>query len=142
MDIFKEILPAILQNKTDLSISQDDFEKSYNPWLVNKALGNHYDCIMYANQCNMMGHIDKKLQFQYLLNSVRSYKRPFQKWHKMNTNENICLIKEYYPYSNDKAIEALNVLTEAQLLEIRNILHKGGINNDSKSIRSNRSDIS
>lgn len=141
MEVFKDILPSIMENKKDLS-KDSEFDKSYNSWLVNRALSYHYDCILHANQVNMMGSTDENLKYQYLLNSIRPYKRSFQKWHRKNKTEDISLIMEYYTYSYDRAIEALSLLSEAQILEIRNILHKGGINNDNKHQRSDRNNTS
>ena len=79
-DLFKDIVPAILQTKEE-AITIDN-EKDYNPFIVNRALSYHYDCILFANEMNKLPDTDKLLQFRYLLNTVRSYKRPFQKWQK------------------------------------------------------------
>lgn len=132
-DIFKEIIPSILQTKKSV-ITQDN-KRDYVPFVINKALSFHYDCIMYANQMNMMPSIDNDLQYQYYLNSIRSYKRPFQKWLKKETIADLDLIKQYYSCSTEKAREALSILTAEQLDIIRNKLDKGGI--DAKHKRSN-----
>ena len=137
-DIFKEILPSILQNKK--SVITENNKRDYVPFVVNKALSFHYDCIMYANQMNMYPNIDNILQYQYYLNSIRSYKRPFQKWIKRETIADLDLVKEYYNISTEKAKEALSILTEDQLNIIRKKLDKGG--SDVKYNRSNRSETS
>jgi len=74
------------------------------------------------------------MQYHFLLNSVRGYKRPFRKWEKREAIEDLELVKEYYGYSNEKAKEALVLLNATQLEEIRKRLDKGGIN-DSKPRR-------
>lgn len=129
-DIFKEIMPSILQNKS--SVVTKENEKDYVPYVVNKALSFHYDCILYANEMNKHPSLDKLLQYQYYLNTIRPYKRPFQKWHKKDSIENLSLIKEYYNVSNDKAKEILGILTDAQIEIIKKKLEKGGINDKSK----------
>jgi hypothetical protein len=136
-NIFKDIIPSILQTKKDCL----DNEKDYVPFVVNKAVSFHYDCILYANQMNLCPNIDQRMQYHFYLNSIRSYKRPFQKWHKRQTLEDLDVVKEYYKYSNEKAKEALLVLSDADLMEIRRLLDKGGINND-KSRRSNMGNTS
>lgn len=124
-DLFKEILPSILQNKKNVLETEED-EKSYVPFVVNKAVSFHLDCIMPANVMNMNHTLDKKLQYHYYLNTLRGYKRPFHKWYKRETLENLDLVKEYFNYSNEKAKEALKVLSEDQLSEIRKLNDKGG----------------
>jgi hypothetical protein len=135
-DLFKDIIPAILLTKKNV-IEND--EKSYVPFIVNRALSFHYDCVLFANEMNMHHTLDKKMQFQYLLNSIRSYKRPFSKWLKHETVENLECVKEYYGYSNEKAKDALRVLSNDQINEIKTRLKKGGLKND-KSQRINRGD--
>ena len=80
---------------------------------------------MYANEMNQYSMIDNKLQFDYLLNSVRPRKR-FSPWAKKEINSDIDLIKEYYGYSNRKAEEAMSILSSSQLEYIRSKLYKGG----------------
>ena len=133
-DLFKEIVPAILYTKKDVL----DDEKDYKAFVVNKALSFHMDCIMQANQMNMMHDLPGKLQFQYLLNSIRGYKRPYQAWQKRETLDDIDVVKEHYGYNNDRAKEALSLLSEDQLNEIKRIQDKGG--NNARNKRSNRGD--
>lgn len=123
-DLFKDIIPSILQTKKDCLVD----EKDYVPFVVNKALSHHYDCILHANIMNMYPNLDKPLQFQYYLNTIRSYKRPYKKWLKRETIADLELVKEYYNFSTEKAKEALSILTEDQLDVIRKRLDKGGPN--------------
>lgn len=127
-DLFKDIIPAILQTKKD--VLED--EKDYNAFVVNKALSFHYDCIMYANQMNQFPSLDKKLQFHYLLNSVRPYKRKYQEWLKQEKVADLECVKEFYSYSNEKAKAALEVLSDDQIDVIKKNLNKGGVNGKSQ----------
>lgn len=123
-DLFKEIIPSILQTKKDVL----DEEKDYKPFLVNRSLSYHMDCIMYANQMNLNSNLDSKLQYQYLLQSIRPMKRKFQPWQKASKLKDIDCVKEYFGYSNEKAKEALRILSTDDLDLIRSRLDKGGIN--------------
>lgn len=125
MDLFKELLPSILQNKEYL-LNSEESEKEYKPFIVNKALSQHIDCIFHTNEMNLANHLDNKLQYDYLYHSVKSYKRNYQKWFKVNESPEIELVKEYYNVSNSKAKTLLSVLTKEQLDYIKNKLDKGG----------------
>lgn len=123
-DLFKEIIPSILQTKSPVVTPEN--ESDYVPYIVNKALSFHYDCVMYANQMNMIPNTDKLLQYHYLMHAVRGYRRPFQKWQKLIKSDDLELVKEYFKYSNEKAKDALALLSPSDLQEIRNRLSKGG----------------
>lgn len=123
-DLFKEIIPSILQTKEYVL----EEEKDYAPFIVNRALSFHYDCVLYANEMNRLTHLDRKLQYDFLINIVRGYKRPYQRWQKRIENEDLEAIKEYYGYSNEKAKEVLFILSDAQINEIKTRIYKGGLN--------------
>lgn len=110
-DLFKDIVPSILQTKKP--ILED--EKDYNSFMVNRALSYHMDCIMYANQMNVNFGLDRKPQYDYLINIVRAKKRNFAKWEKPIQEDNLQSIKLFFGYSDAKAAEALKVLTDEQI---------------------------
>tara|TARA_E500000178_G_C16985627_1_gene738055 strand:- start:966 stop:1364 length:399 start_codon:yes stop_codon:yes gene_type:complete len=101
-------------------------EKDYSAFLTNRSLSYFPDTIGYANEMNTRHHLDNLPQFEYLLNIVRAKKR-FSKWVKKDNDRDISLVKEYYGYSNSKAIQALSILTPEQLNIIRQKLNKGGV---------------
>lgn len=121
-DLFKDIIPSILQNKK--YVLEND--KQYNAYVINKALSFHYDCVLQANQMNLNPNLPGSLQYQYLLNKIRGYKRPYEKWVKRETSDDLEAVKEYFNYSNARAREALVLLDDAQLEEIRKRIYKGG----------------
>jgi hypothetical protein len=127
-DLFKDILPSILQTKKNVL----ENERDYNPYIINRALSFHFDCVLQANQMNQYPALDGRLQYDYCLNSIRGYKRPFRPWQKRETIANLEAVKEYYNYSYEKAKEVLPIFTEEQLAEIRKRLQKGGTDNGSK----------
>ena len=126
-DLFKEILPSILQTKKTPFQDEIDY-KDYVPFIVNRALSYHLDCVLYANELNLRPFIDKDQQFQYLLNTIRPMKRKFQPWQKSEVDKDIDCVKQYFGYSNEKAKDALRILTEEQVAEIKAKTNKGGIN--------------
>ena len=130
MDVFRDLIPSILQTK--LEVLEKD--KDYPAFVVNKALSFHYDCVFQANEMNKNPGLPGTMQYQYLLNTVRGYKRPFRKWEKRETIDDLEAVKEYYNYSNEKAREALVLLNTTQLETIRKAIDKGGTN-DSKPRR-------
>jgi len=74
---------------------------------------------------NRLHHISARLQNDFLINIVRKRKR-FSKWNKASHTDAIQLIKEYYGYSNDKARQALSLLSDEQISVIKNKVYKGG----------------
>lgn len=106
-----------------------DNEKDYNPYLTNRGLSYFPDTIHYAQEMNKLHHLDKKLQFDYLFNSIRKAKR-FSKWAKKIENKDIDAVIEYFGYSHKRAEEALTVLTTEQVKQIKKKLEKGGISKD------------
>ena len=122
----KDYMNAINHQKIDLMDSDDEFwEKKYPTYIVNKALSSFSDCILHANEMNKMHHLDKRLQFQFFLNSIVSKKR-FSKWLRSSKIKNLEYVKEYYGYNNEKARQALDILDNEQLEIIKKIIDRGG----------------
>ena len=117
---------AILQNKKPLIVDELT-EKEYQPFLVNRSLSYHKDCILYANEMNRRHFLDKKLQFDFLLNTVRSQKRPFAKWAKAEKNDDLECIKQIYGFSDTKAREALRLLSNEQIQQLKEQTDIGGL---------------
>jgi hypothetical protein len=70
--------------------------------------------------------LDKKVQFDFYINSIRKTKRFGGKWLSQAKLKNLEYVKEYYGYSNEKAKEALSILTDKQIEDIKISLSKGG----------------
>ena len=122
----KEYLNAINFTKKNLMDSDDLlWQKKYPAFIVNKILSGFQDCIMLINEMNRNHFVDKDMQFQFLLNSIRSKKRysPFLRSSKL---KDLDVVKEYYGYNNEKAKVALDILTKDQLKLIKEKLFKGG----------------
>ena len=122
----KEYLNAINFTKKNLMDSDDElWKKKYPAFIVNKLLSAFSDTVMLVNEMNRNHFIDKDMQFQFLLNSIRTKKRysPFLRASKLKEIE---CVKEYYGYSNDKAKSALDILTKDEIKLIKEKLYKGG----------------
>ena len=117
----KDWLNSINFTKEDLS---EDI-KSYPPYIINRCLSGHIDCVMFANEMNINHHLDKDLQYSFYLNSLRKRKR-FSPWLRKEKVEDLELVKQYYSYSNEKASQALKVLNKEQLKFIKKRLETGG----------------
>ena len=122
----KDYLNAINHTKEKLLDSEDEmWEKKYAPFIINKCLAPFPDTIMLVNEMNQRHHLDKKLQFDFLLNSLRTRKR-FTPWLKASKQKNLEYVKEYYGYNNEKAKSALKLLNDEQISAIKRRLDKGG----------------
>ena len=123
----KEYLNAINFTKKNVMDSDDElWKKKYPAFIVNKMLSAFSDTIMLVNEMNRNHFIDKDMQFQFLLNSIRTKKR-FSPFLRANKLKEIECVKEYYGYSNDKAKSALDILTKDEINLIKEKLFKGGI---------------
>ena len=117
----KDWLNSINFNKEDLS---EDIS-SYPPYIINRCLSGHLDCVMFANEMNKYNFLDKDMQYSFYLNSLRKRKR-FSPWIKKEKIEDIDSVKQYYGYSNEKAKAALRLLSESELNYIKSKLDIGG----------------
>ena len=121
----KDWLNSINLNKTDLIDEDPTLEKEYPPFVINKCMSGHLDTVLYANEMNMTHFLDKKLQYDFYLNSVRKRKR-FSPWLRKDKVKDLDVVKSYYGYSNEKAQQALRILSPEQLAFIRSKLDTGG----------------
>lgn len=119
-----EYTKAINDTKKDIMVD-DLAEKGYNSFMVNRGLSYFNDTVLMANEMNVQHHIDSRLQFDFLINIVRK-KRRFSKWAKPQIESDIEVVKEYYGYSNEKARQALTLLSPDQINGLKKKVYKGG----------------
>lgn len=122
-----EWIKAITDNKTDIIAESDDpsrTEKEYNSYIVNKGLSYFNDTALYANEMNRYHQLDSKLQFDYLLNSIRPRRR-YAKWVKKVSEDDLEAVKDYFKYNTQKARTALSILSDDQLKIIKEKLQQG-----------------
>ena len=124
----KDYLKAINRTKEPLMDDEDEqLEKKYPPFIVKKCLMPFQDTILFVNEMNQYPQLDKKLQFDFYLNSLRSRNR-YTPWMKAKKLNNLECVKEYYGYNNEKARVALDILNDEQISAIKQKLDKGGRN--------------
>ena len=125
MTELKDWLNSINFTKQNLIEEDSDTEKQYPSYIINRCLSGHIDSVMFANEMNKHPNLEKKLQYDFFLNSLRKRKR-YSPWLRKEQIENLELVKRYYGYSNEKAKQVLNILTREQLSFIRDRLETGG----------------
>ena len=117
----KDWLNSINFTKEDLS----EEVQSYSPYIVNRCLSGHLDCVLFSNEMNKYPFLDKDMQYSFYLNSLRKRKR-FSPWIKKDKIQDLDIVKQYYGYSNEKASQALRILSKEQLDYIKQRLDVGG----------------
>jgi hypothetical protein len=119
-----DYLKSINQTKKSVMIDEES-EKAYPPFIVNKCLAGFYDTIFFANEMNIYPHLDKRMQYDFFINSINPRKR-YTPWIKKTSIEYLDAIKEYYDYNDDKALQAMRILSKEQLEHIKKLVDKGG----------------
>lgn len=119
-----DYLNTITYSKTD--IMTEDNESQYPAFIINRGLGFGADTVIAANEMNSRTHIDYRMQYDFLRHVIRKSKR-YNKWIKAEES-NLEAVKEYFGYSYNKAKEALTLLSDKEIAEIKGWLAtaKGG----------------
>ena len=126
MEIF-DFLNDINYRKDNVMEKDPKCEKFYEPYKINKFLSQNVDSVMFVNEMNFRPHCDKKLQYEYIINSLRKRKRKARKWLQPESFDDIESIKEYFNYSTRKAKDALRILSHDDIEYIKDRLYKGGL---------------
>ena len=123
----KDYLNSINFNKNDLMGEDSDpaWKSKYPAYIINKCMSHHMDTVMYANEMNQYSFLDSKMQYDFYIHIVRPRRR-FSPWGKKQKIDDLDLVKRYYGYSTDKAIQALRILSPNQIDYIKDKLNKGG----------------
>jgi hypothetical protein len=127
----KDWLNSINWTKQNLIDEEPSIEKEYPPYIVNRCLSGFIDSIMFANEMNQYHSLPKKMQYDFFINSLRKKKR-FTPWIRQDKIKDLDYVKRYYGYSNEKAKQALRILTKEQLNFIKSKFETGGTNNSLK----------
>jgi hypothetical protein len=125
MTELKDWLNSINFNKQNLIEEDPSTIKDYPPYIINRCLSGHLDCVMFANEMNKYSFLDKDMQYSFYLNTLRKKKR-FSPWLRKDKVTDLQCVKEYYGYSNEKASQALKILSNQQLDFIKQRLDIGG----------------
>ena len=121
----KDWLNSINFNKNNLIEEDPSTIKDYAPYIINRCLSGHLDCVMFVNEMNRYPNLDKDMQYSFYLNTLRKKKR-FSPWLRKDKVTDLQSVKQYYGYSNEKASQALKILSKQQLDYIKQRLEVGG----------------
>ena len=121
----KDWLNSINLTKENLLETDPTSKKSYPPYIINRCLSGHLDCVLLVNEMNKYHFLDKDLQYSFYLNTVRKRKR-FSPWLRKDKIEDLDYVKQYYGYSNEKALQVLKILSNEQINFIKQRLEIGG----------------
>jgi len=125
MTELKDWLNSVNFTKENLIEEDPDTIKQYAPYIINRCLSGHLDCVLFANEMNKYSFLDKDMQYSFYLNTLRKKKR-FSPWLRKDKVTDLEIIKQYYGYSNEKALNALKILTPEQINFIKQRLDTGG----------------
>ena len=125
MTELKDWLNSINFNKNNLIDEDPSVIKDYPPYIINRCLSGNLDCIMFVNEMNKYSFLDKDMQYNFYLNTLRKKKR-FSPWLRKDKVTDLQSLKQYYGYSNEKASQALKILSKQQLDYIKQRLETGG----------------
>ena len=121
----KDWLNSINYTKKNLIDEYPSMEREYSPYIINRCLSGHLDCVMFIYEMNRYHFLPKKIQYDFLLNSLRTKKR-FAPWLRKDTIKDLDNVKRYYGYSDEKAKQALRILSKKQLNFIQSKFETGG----------------
>jgi hypothetical protein len=121
----KDWLNSINFTKENLIEQDPTLKKDYAPYIINRCLSGHIDCVLFANEMNIHHQLDKDMQYSFYLNSLRKRKR-FSPWLRKDKVTDLECVKSYYGYSNEKASQALKILSKEQINFIKQKLEIGG----------------
>lgn len=112
-------------NQGRYAMGEELSEKGYNPFLINRQFSYFPDTVLMANELNQRPHLDNRLQYDFFINIIRPKKR-FSKWAKPDRDKDLAIIKEYYQYSTEKALQIMRILSDDDLKTIKKKMEKGG----------------
>ena len=121
----KDWLNSINFNKENILEEDASIAREYPPFIINKCLSGHMDCVLFANEMNKYHFLDKDMQYNFYLNILRKRKR-FSPWLRKDKVSDLECIKQYYGYSNEKALQVLKILSHEQIDYIKQRLDTGG----------------
>lgn len=111
---------SISHNKKNMmrDTENDEYaEKEYEPFLANRALSYYTDTLLYANEMNKHSSLDNKMQYEYLLHSVRQGKR-YSKWAKKTESDELKAISLFYQVNMRVAQQYLKLLSDKDKQEL------------------------
>lgn len=127
-DLFKDVMPAIMHHKKNVFVDDDEKRAFLNKsmWPILTTLSMYSDCVMQANVVNMIHHVTSEMKYDFLLNTIRGYKRSYN-YAKKQKHSDLSHIAEYYGVNMNIAKQYHDLLSPQDIEEIKTKLDKGGI---------------
>ena len=119
-----DYLNSINMIKKNLMVDEQS-EKDYVPFIVNRGLGYFSDTVLLANEMNVNCHLDHKMQYDFLKGTVSKRKR-FSKWLKEDNDEKVDIICQAYGFSRSNAKSVVTLFDNTQIELLKKRLDKGG----------------
>ena len=116
MNLF-DVLNNISNGKTQLD-QEEDFEKAYSPYMINRFLAMSTDTVFFGNEMSKNNHLPKRLQYLFHYHGINKKKRFFSYAKNTTFSKNSKNISKYYKISLDRAVEFENLLNKEQIKEI------------------------
>lgn len=123
--VLGELLKSINKTKENLLQKNELYVREYQPFVINRTLSYFKDTIFFVNEINQFQDLDNKMQYDFLLNSIRARSR-FKKWDKKKQYENVSVIMEYYNYSTKEAERVHELFDKNKIEQMKKELYKGG----------------
>lgn len=122
-----DFVKSINETKENLFETRGYKENDYAKFLINRNFSYYEDTIMIANEANrMLDTVPSKAHFEFYNYLVPRRKR-FSKWAKPKVSDDVKVIQEAFDFNTSKAIDALTVLSDEILSELKEELDsKGG----------------
>jgi hypothetical protein len=121
----KDWLNSLNFTKENLISDEPYLALEYPPYIINRCMSGQMDSVMYAQEMNKYHFLDKDLQYNFYLNTLRKRKR-FSPWIRKDKVSDLDYVKRYYGYSNEKASQVMKILTPEQITYIKQRLETGG----------------
>ena len=120
MNLF-DIINNISNSKKDDISEHEDFQKEYNPFMVNRFLSMDHSTLFFANEASKMSSLPKHMQYHFLFHGVDKKKRYFKYVKQDKSIENIDYVCMYYQINKEKAVEIIQLLSDNQIKQIKSI---------------------
>lgn len=123
-----DFVKSVSSDKKDIMVDEIE-EKSYAPFLTNKALSYHQDSVFFSNEMNIRHSTENRLQYLFFLNTLRKRQR-FSKWQKPYTSKKLDVIKQYYDISTKEAKDYMSILSDSDVRKMKKRMKTGGKDNE------------
>lgn len=130
-----DFVKSITTTKQSLYEIEEMFEKEYNAFIVNRALANSPQTVLFADIINQYQSLPKKLQYDFYMLGVPKQNK-YLGWTKKDSSEiNEELVKfvcEELNMSIQKAIEIIKLVGADNIEQLSSGLYGGKLNGKAK----------